>query len=331
MTAHCRPVLLLCAASALFLPACLFIGATGQPGPDKPADDSAAKIAEQAHKPLFAELRPGAKIPVKDTSKETTTALRTSENPKNDPPVTPDIKVASDPPPGPIPSVLPTLAATEPPLFAAVRAYAENRPDKAIEILKALDPPNQEFVLAMLPALARGATADLTDPTTLAVLIDQLRTAAAHLAPKAPLLIENVTFCRKVYGFGRYDPWPEGQPYRPNDQAQLYLEVRNLVSQPVVGPHGETYLTHVLAAVEIRDAHGRLVEQPDPEDWRRRVPVVRFEKQQYSRGTLDDFHILHGIQVPAAPGVYTVTVELRDPANRRVAKTAPVEFRVTGP
>ena len=173
----------------------------------------------------------------------------------------------------------------------------------------------------MVPILARGATANLaSDPAGVATLVEQLRSAAAQLEPRAALRVENVTFCGKVAGFGRYNPWPQGQPYHPNDQAQLYLEVRNLRSQAATGPQGETHLTHALAAVEIRDAHGRLVEQPDPEDWRRRVPVVRFEKKLFSRGPLHDFHILYPFAVPGTPGVYTVTVEVRDPSGRRVAR-----------
>jgi hypothetical protein len=213
-----------------------------------------------------------------------------------------------------------------------VRAFAAGQADRGIEYLAALDKPNQEFVLAILPALARGAIADLAgDPAGTAVLADQLRTAAARIEPRAALRVEVVTFCRTVSGFGRYDPRPDGEPYRPNDQAQLYVEVRNLVSQPAVGPRGETFLTQARAAVEIRDAHGRLVDQPDPDDGRRRIPVVRFEKKLYSRTPIHDFHVLYAFPVPAAPGVYTVSIELRDPTGRRVVKSAPVQFLVAGP
>jgi hypothetical protein len=184
----------------------------------------------------------------------------------------------------------------------------------------------------MLPVLARGATADFaSDPTAAALVADQFRAAAVRLAPRSALVVENVALCRSVAGFGRYEPLPAGHTYRPNDQAQLYLEVRNLVSQPATGPHGETHVTYVRAAVEIRDWHGRLVDQPDRDDRRRRVPVVRFEDRKYTRGTLEDLHVLYGFVVPTAPGVYTITVELRDPAGRRSAKTEPIRFDVAGP
>jgi hypothetical protein len=351
MTVHRWPLLFLSAATTLFLPACLVISGDSLPivhdSREKAATEE-TKATDPAHKPLsgFAELRPGGIISAraakdgKDSKdgkdgKDTTTAQKPAGNPRVDAPISPlnnDVKVAEDPP-GPLPGI-PALHPSiplEPPLVAAVRAHAEGHPDRAIEFLKALDPPNQEYVLEMLPVLARGATGDLTDATAAAVLADQHRGVASRLAARASLLAENVVLCRKVYGFARYDPWPENQPYRPNDQAQLYLEVRNLVSQVVAGPHGETHLTHVSVAVEIRDARGRLVEQADPDDWRRRVQVVRFERKQLSRGPVEDFYIYHPFAVPSAPGVYTVTVELRDPAGRRNVRTNPVRFDVSGP
>jgi len=50
--------------------------------------------------------------------------------------------------------------------------------------------------------------------------------------------------------FGRFVPWPDNQPYRPNAQAQFYLEVRNLGSQVT----NDGFVTQVHATVEVRDA-----------------------------------------------------------------------------
>jgi hypothetical protein len=130
-----------------------------------------------------------------------------------------------------------------------------------------------------------------------------------------------------VSGFGRFVPWPDNQPYRPNAQAQFYLEVRNLGSQVT----NDGFVTHVHAAVEVRDAYGKLVEQIDPEDYRRRVSVVRFEKKLPSHSPLHDFHVLYVFSVPPVPGVYTVSVELRDATGRRTVRTQPAQFCVAGP
>lgn len=336
MTAHRRPLFLsTAAAAALLLPACLSIQT--QPQAVTPAgtrDKPASPAKDQARKPTdeFASLRPGTVVPTKPAAgaKDATAARKPNEGaPPAAPPPPNPIKVAGEPP-GPFPPV--AAAPAEPPLLAVVRAYAEGRPDRAIELLQALNPANQEIILALVPVLAKLAAVDLAaDPDAAAALAEQLRAATDRLEPRATLRVESVALCRKVSGFGRYDPWPTGQPHRPNDQAQLYLEVRNLASQPAAGPHGETHLTHARVAVEIRDAHGKLCPQPDPENWQRRVEVVRFEKRLHTRSAVRDFHVFHPFPVPPAPGVYTVTVEVRDGSGRRAARTAPVRFDVAGP
>ena len=159
------------------------------------------------------------------------------------------------------------------------------------------------------------------------MLVDQLYAAAARLEPCAALRIEKISFCKDVSGFGRFVPWPDNQPYKPNAQAQLYLEVRNLGSEPT----NDGFMTQVHATVEVRDAYEKLVPQIDPDDWRRRVPVVSFEKRLASRSPLHDFHVLYIFSVPATAGVYTVRVELRDSTGRRRVKTPPVTFCVAGP
>jgi hypothetical protein len=349
MTAHCRPLLLAAAAGSLLLPACLFIGGTTTTPitPPETRDKLAERSKEATHKPaLFAELlpRPGGTVAIKPADKKDGKTATPKDNKdagataKRPPDVAPDPKPVE--PPGGVtvagePGTFPITVAkrpADPPLLEAVRAYIENRPGDAIEILKQLGLPNQEIVLAVLPALARAATADLAnDPATAALLAEQFRAAARSVEQRAALVAENVALCRKVEGFGRYDPWPAGQPYRPNGRAELYVEVRNLVSHQLAAPTpgGDTHLTHVRVAVEVRDAHGTLVEQVDIGG--RRVPVVRFEKKVFSRGPVEDFYVYYAFQVPPVPGVYTVTVELRDPAGRRTAKTAPVRFDVAGP
>lgn len=191
-----------------------------------------------------------------------------------------------------------------------------------------MDKQNQDFVLAVLPILAQGATADLTnDAATNAALAEQLRGTVARIEPRAALKIEKVAFCTDVEGFGRFVPRPVANPYRPNERAQLYLELRNLGHQPT----GDGFLTHVHAAVEIRDADDKLVAQIDPDDHRRRVPVVKYEKRLVTRSPLSDFHVLYIFAAPPAPGVYTVTVQLSDASGRRTVTSQKAEFRVAGP
>jgi hypothetical protein len=362
MTVH-RRSLLLSAATAFLFPACISI--TTKPAGLAPSElaaritaESAARATEVARKPasdfaIYPPLpaRPGETVSTKPVPKEATTAQKPSTGttgvapagpiappkpPGSAHPTTVPAGGKTDAPPAAEPGAFPLAGPRvnlppEPALLVALRAHIENKPERAIEAIRALDKSNQDLVLALLPVLARGATANLAgDPMAATMLVEQLRSAAARLEPFAALRIEAATFCEAVHGFGRYTPWPVNKPYLPNASAQLYLEVRNLVSQPLPagGPRGETFLTQARARVEVLDAYKNPVLQPDPDDYRRRVKLVLFEVKRYTRAPVQDFHVLYAFPVPATPGVYTVTVELSDATGRRTVRTDPVEFRV---
>jgi hypothetical protein len=331
-----RPLLAFVALFAALLSACIHISAPVS-APDESAKSSPrSDSAPQPPRMEFAVLPkvPGAVVPTKSAAippNPTTTVVQNpsapaqiAPKPVETVPVRPAANGVNEPAPLPFASVAPPL---EPPLLAVVRAYTEGRVERS-EIIRTLDKPNQDLVLALLPILARGTGTDLgKDPATVAALVEQLHALAARLEPAAALRIDKVAFCKEVSGFGRFVPWPENQPYRPNAQAQLYLEVRNIGSLPA----SDGYITQVHASVEIRDAYGKLVEQIDPEDYRRRVSVVKFEKRLPSHSPLHDFHVLYVFSAPSAPGVYTVTVEVRDAAGRRTVRTPPAQFCVAGP
>lgn len=185
-----RPSLVLLALFVVPLPACIHISATPHP-PDakgetkadtkadtKPVADAKARPtqppAAQTPKMEFAVLPrvPGTVAPLKNTTVQ--------KQPDPPAPAAPTkagepVRTAHNNEPGPFPFPQPFAPPPDPPLVAAVRAYAEGRPERAIEFLRALDRPNQEFVLSVLPLLARGATADLNrDAVANAVLADQL-------------------------------------------------------------------------------------------------------------------------------------------------------------
>ena len=61
-------------------------------------------------------------------------------------------------------------------------------------------------------------------------------------------------------------------------------------------------------------------------DWEERLRTKRF-----TRGPIHDFHLLYPLAVPPAPGVYTVTIEVRDDTGRRAARSEAVRFDVAGP
>jgi hypothetical protein len=344
MTVQSRTLLLLAGLALHLAAGCITV--------EKPAPvtqpDKKPPVAQATGTPGssgFAVMpsRPGEKVPTGPAARApatdpppaepagTTTSHRTTPKAEPEVPEPPDAAlrpVRAEPAPLP---VLPGPPVPDPPLLAAVRAYLENRPDQAIEHLKDLSKPNQELVLAVLPALVRGAQIDLarSDPQDVGALVDQLQGAADRLEDRAPLRIDKMLFCKQVRGFGRYDPWPDGQPYRPGQLAELYVEIRHLACEPAPG---DGFLTRLVSSLEVRDANGRPVEQTDPADWRRTVTVARTERSVFSRSPLQDFYITYKIPVPAQPGVYTVTVEIRNPGGgNRAVRSKPVEFRVAGP
>lgn len=328
-----RSPVVFAALLVLPLPACIHISAPAPPvkGPDAGAPAKSVAEAPTAPKPQPAPpAAPKAEFAVLPRVPGTVAPLRPA------PGAPPPRDTTAQKPAGPVraatgtePGAFPLTqfpGTPEPPLLAAARAYAENRPERAIELLRGLDRSNQDFVLSVLPALARGATADLSDPVTAAVLVDQLQSAARRLEHRAALRVERALFCHHIEAFGRFTPRPAADPYRPHERAKLYIELRNLGSRP----EGPGFVTALSAVVEVRDANNRLVDQIDPTDptARRRVGVVKFDKQRESLSPLHDFHTVYEFSVPPAPGVYTITFELRDPTGRRATKTAPLEFRV---
>jgi hypothetical protein len=327
----CRTVILFFAGIALGpTPACISTSKTVST--IEPAVAKSPKAGEFAIYPK----RPGEVI--RKNSESTATAekpLLPSDGATTAPlaPVPPvnDANVVTAADPASLPIAIPSTG--EPELVAALRAFLDNRPETAIQLLQPLERPNQDYALAVMPLLVRGSQIKMSSASAdeIAVLVQQLHAIAGRLESKAALRVEKVAFCRKVTGFGRFEPWSEGQPYRPNDLAVLYLEVRNVGSEPAPGPHGETFLSRAAVSLEVRDATGNLVEQTDPTDWRRRVPVARFEQADHTRSPLHDYSRTYRISVPAQPGVYTVTVEVKDPIGNRVARSQPVRFDVAGP
>lgn len=334
-----RPLFFLFAFCALSLPACLsvnaHVGSKPTPPPEKAPEPVAKATKPEPLQPQPPQMQfavlpkaPGAVVPTKPDAPATTTAkTNTAQKPGEVASVSPPngVKTAGTEP-QPFPLLTP-LGPPESPLVTAVRAYTENRPEQAIEIIRRMDKNQQDFVLAVLPILARGSTADLAnDPATAAALVEQMRNAVARLELLAALKVEKVAFCSDVAAFGRFVQRPVANPYRPNERVQLYLELRNLGNQVTA----DGFLTHFHAAVEIRDADDKLVAQIDPDE-HRRVPVVKYEKRFVTRSPLQDLHVLYIFSAPPAPGVYTITVQLSDATGRRTVKSAPAEFRVAGP
>ena len=320
-----RAPALLAAALALGLPACLTITKTVKPSEATAAGaPGASDFASFPKRPgLLVRKNPEAKIELPAAPMPTPVEQVTP------PPAIADAHVVKAGNPAPLPAI---PSATEPDLLAALKAFLNNKPNEAIGLLQSLDRFNQDFTLALMPLLVRGAQMNLAsaNPEEVALMVQQLDGLARRLEPRAALKVERVTFYRKFEGFGRFEPWPQTQPYGPGDLALLYFEVRNIGSEPAPGPRGEQFLSRLAINLEVRDARGNLVEQTDPTNFRHRVPIAHFEYLDRTRSPIRDFYRTYRISVPTQPGVYTVTVEVRDPARHRVARSQPVRFDVAG-
>lgn len=179
-----RPSLALFALFVVPLPACIHISATPSPSDAKGETKIDSKTvarsepkAQQQPKMEFAVLPRLPRVPGTVEPLKSATAQKAPTQPEPVAPTRPgdSVRTAHNNEPGPFPFTQPFAPAPEPPLVGALRAYMEERPERAIELLRALDRPNQELVLSVMPLLVRGAGADLSrDAVANAVLADQL-------------------------------------------------------------------------------------------------------------------------------------------------------------
>ena len=297
------PVLL--AAGLPTLPACVttFV--------NDPADTIATEKRKPSEFALYPRA-PGERVALHPEAKADAVAVEVR------PPVEPPD------PPGPLPIATPS----DPPLVRIVRAYLDGQPDVAIQLIRTLDPATQDLLQQLVPAVVQASQMNLgrAGPLEVMVLSGRLDKAAAGLAAKAPLMIERVYFCEDIKSFGHYWPLANQQVLKPGRITQLYTEVRNVPSEPVVDPNeGEGFVTKLVRSIELRDAAGAVIELTDRHG--KRWPKIQDTKQDFSRSPLRDYCVLFQFDTPKKPGTYTVTVELRDPQSGR-AVSKPTTFRV---
>lgn len=215
------------------------------------------------------------------------------------------------------PVVKPAPTGADSPLLKAVRAFTENRPDEAVEHLKAYDPATQQIFLSLLPALGRLGEGKLQEmkPEEMDVLLGQLTKVPNMLRPRASLQAANVRLCREVHNFGHAEPFPDRHTFRPGDIVYLYMELANFTCVP--DPKGGGYTVTLASAMELKDAAGAVVWRADPKE----VPDhVTSPPQDYYRN--------FRLSVPGVPpGTYTLAVKTTDRPSGRVAHKT-IELRV---
>lgn len=265
--------------------------------------------------------RPGEHVPLRPDVPDVPVVTGRSADDSSEPLPLP--KVIDAPPLQPAPP-------PDPPFVAAVREYANDRPDRAVEHLKALEPVNQELLLQLIPVVVRAGQAPLSkaSPHDVGVMAAELESAHASLANKIPLFVEKACFCRDVKNYGRYVPFPERHAFQPGRLILLYTEVRNAPSEPATAPTGvEGYVTRLAWALQIRDAAGNVVPLPGGEA-RPSVPELQGTKEEFARSPMKDYFLTLQLTVPPKSGAYTVRFEVRDPkTGRAVSKTMPLRVQ----
>jgi hypothetical protein len=281
-----------------------------QPAPPPPDNKLVAEPVAQAHFP--DDPPPGAAAPsVKADDSRVPLAPPTELSP----PLTQEVK-----------------AAPESPLLIALRSLLANRSAEAVEQLQTYDAASREMLMTLLPMAARVGDGGLehSTPQEAAVLLEQLRSLEGVLKPRAALALDQVRFCRKVNGFGHYEPWPDDHVFQAGtadqrgERMQVYVEVRNFASRR----NGTVYETSLGGVVEVRDADDKPISRLD-------FPP-RVDRSQTPRG---DYILNFQFYLPAPlpEGRYTLNVLVKDvidpatseAASRNASRT--LHFTVSAP
>ena len=240
------------------------------------------------------------------------------------PPVLPKAPAsAADPPP------LPQAAERQyEPLVLALQDMYDNRPTEALQRLQKYDKETQEFFLRLLPPLVvlMQNPIDKMSAQQIVVFNEQINMLHWVLRSRSELIINKMCLCRRIKGFGIYDPMEENHAYvsatteRQGEVVQVYVELKNFLSEPT--KDGD-YLTKLACTLELRDGHDERV-------WGH--TYQRSETTHRCKARLNDLHSNFSFPTPALPpGTYKLVLQIIDetqPDHRRVARQS-IDFRVT--
>ena len=221
-----------------------------------------------------------------------------------------------EPPAVPPTAEKPVSVTADSPILRAVRAFQDNKPDEAVECLKAYDPATQQILLSLLPALSRLGDGKLQQmkPEEMDILLEQLTKVPNMLRPRASLQSNNVRLCREVHNFAHVEPFPDRHIFRPDDIVYLYMELANFSCVP--DPAGG-YTVTLASSLELKDGSGTVVWRVQPKD----VPdKVSSPPQDYYRN--------FRLSIPnVSAGTYTLAIKTTDrPTGRSVEKS--VDLRI---
>lgn len=228
-------------------------------------------------------------------------------------------ELLSEPEPAPLPRTIPQQSCdVEKPLLAALQAYLAGRTEEAIQYLHRYQERDQQFLLRLFPILAQlereGFHTVALTPQDRQVLLEALQGLSADLRQQAPLQLRQLTFCRRVQSFGKYEPVASNR-FAPGEAVGLYCELENLEDQ-ALGP--DRYSLTLSGQLSIRNAHGNTCwQQP-----------IAFQPDIARSPRLDHFLFVR-FRMPheLGEGVYRLTITLRDESTQRTCQ-GELPFRI---
>jgi hypothetical protein len=189
--------------------------------------------------------------------------------------------------------------------------------DKALEPIPHISPGEQDYWSRQLFALATYLDhhTQPDDKRRAAASVTHLDEALASLRELGSLTLRNLSFCKKVYGYGAIEPFGREQ-FSPGQQVSLYVEVENYHSQPTE----KGFCTSLGSTYEILNYDGVRItggEFPDVDDC--------------CRSRRRDFHIQYGLALPEeiAPGRYQLELVVKDRQSDKIGH-ATAEFEIRG-
>ncbi len=200
----------------------------------------------------------------------------------------------------------------DPALVAAVRAYLDGDLALARQHLgKSRSAPTVETQEQLLSLLIRLQEQDLERlPTAEADrLLGTVEWLTRTMQSRAPLVLEQLCFCRRIKTFGIYDPLP-GEPRfqagvhdQPGERVCVYAEVRNVAACH----EGSLHVVALDGTLEILNASDKVVFRTD-------FPAT----PDRSRSRRTDCYVGYEFNVPAKlpPGSYKLRVQVRDLARK---------------
>ena len=175
-----------------------------------------------------------------------------------------------------------------------------------------------DAINVMLPPTDNALSSDLDRHQTAHETLDHLRKAVERLERIANLKVVNGNFCKKISGFGKFQPFPT-TTFKRGQRTLVYCEVENYLSQMQTQSFQSSYHTRLQGSYVIYDQQGRAVQQAE-------YPVVEDVSSKRRR----DFYMYFPIKIgELAAGNYRLELLVEDLSGNKSASLSPgMEFKV---